>query len=103
MASHVVGDAGAGTAIGARTRATGGSGGGRQGYRSLAKEAAPRSSQKSGRWSTSLLDSYTADGYTAAVEELIRKTSTGRGTVPAYLSSARFRAEAGDAIFASIW
>ena len=75
MASHVVGDAGGRSAIGAALgteleAAVAGSGIG-----ALAAEAATKKLAKVYAVEHELLKDYTADGYTAAVEALIRKVN----------------------------
>ena len=73
------------------------------GIGALAAEAATKKLAKVYAVEHDLLKDYTADGYTAAVEELIRKTQSERGAVPAHLSGSRFRAEARDAISIRCW
>ena len=74
MASHVVGDAGRGPAVGAalgeplEAAVIG------KGIGALAREAAAKNLAKVWAVEHDLLDSYTADGYTAALEQLIQKT-----------------------------
>ena len=68
------------------------------GIGALAAELATKKAAKVYAVEHALLKDYTADGYTAAVEALIRKANPRSGAVPAHLSDARFRAEAGHAI-----
>ncbi len=68
------------------------------GVGALAAEAATKKVAKVYAVEHDLLKDYTADGYTAAVEALIRKVNPDAGAVPAHLSGARFRSEARDAI-----
>ena len=69
----------------------------------LATEAATKKLAKVWAVEHDLLDSYTADGYTAALEAVDSEDAAERGSVPAHLSSARLRAQAGNPVFARFW
>ena len=71
-----------------------------KGIGALANEAATKKLAKVWAVEHDLLDSYTADGYTAALEAADSEGAAEAGAVPAHLSGARLRAQAGDAIFA---
>ena len=69
-----------------------------KGIAALATEAASKKAAKVWAVEHDLLDVYTADGYTIALEQLIKKAQPTLGVVSAYLSDARLRAQARDAI-----
>ena len=71
------------------------------GIAALAAEAATKKVAKVYAVEHELLEAYTADGYAAAVEQLVRKVNPHPGSLPAYLSGPGFCAEDRHAFFAS--
>ena len=82
----------------ARNQSASFGGGGSDRRRRLADELATKKLDQVYAVEHALLAAYTADGYTAALEQLIRKIEPVAGAVPAHLPGARLRAQARHAL-----